>query len=69
MRARALRRLEVERELRQGIERDELVLNYQPVVALGSGEITGLEALVRWNHPRGASSTPASSSPSPRRAA
>ena len=51
MRARALRRLEVERELRQGIERDELSLNYQPVVALGSGEITGLEALVRWEHP------------------
>src|SRR5215213_757679 len=51
MRARALRRLEVEQELRQGIDRKELVLNYQPVVALGSGEITGLEALVRWDHP------------------
>jgi diguanylate cyclase (GGDEF)-like protein/PAS domain S-box-containing protein len=51
MRARALRRLEVEQELRQGIERNELVLNYQPVVALASGEITGLEALVRWDHP------------------
>jgi diguanylate cyclase (GGDEF)-like protein/PAS domain S-box-containing protein len=51
MRARALRRLEVERELRQGIERDELTLNYQPVVSLASGEITGLEALVRWKHP------------------
>ena len=51
MRARALRRLEVERELREGLERAELTLNYQPVVALGSGEITGLEALVRWEHP------------------
>jgi diguanylate cyclase (GGDEF)-like protein/PAS domain S-box-containing protein len=51
MRARALRRLEVERELRQGIERGELELNYQPVVSLSDGEITGLEALVRWNHP------------------
>ena len=51
MRARALRRLEVESELRQGVERQELVLNYQPVVALRSGEITGLEALVRWEHP------------------
>ena len=51
MRARALRRLEVERELRQGIERDELSLNYQPVLCLASGEVTGLEALVRWEHP------------------
>jgi diguanylate cyclase (GGDEF)-like protein len=51
MRARALRRLEVERELRKGIERDELTLAYQPVVSLRTGEITGLEALVRWEHP------------------
>jgi diguanylate cyclase (GGDEF)-like protein/PAS domain S-box-containing protein len=51
MRARALLRLEVEQELRQGIDRQELVLCYQPVVALASGEITGLEALVRWEHP------------------
>jgi diguanylate cyclase (GGDEF)-like protein len=51
MRARALRRLEVERELRQGIERSELSLAYQPVVSLLDGEITALEALVRWDHP------------------
>jgi len=51
MRARALRRLEVERELRQGIERSELSLAYQPVVSLNSGEITAVEALVRWDHP------------------
>jgi diguanylate cyclase (GGDEF)-like protein/PAS domain S-box-containing protein len=51
MRARALLRLEVEQDLRRGIERQELALYYQPVVALGSGEITGLEALVRWEHP------------------
>ncbi len=51
MRARATRCLEVERELRHAIEREELELHYQPVIALGSGEITGLEALVRWRHP------------------
>ena len=51
MRAGATRRLEVERELRHALDRKELELFYQPVVSLGSGEITGLEALVRWRHP------------------
>jgi diguanylate cyclase (GGDEF)-like protein/PAS domain S-box-containing protein len=51
MRARAVRRLETERELRHALDRDEFELHYQPVIALGSGEIVGLEALVRWNHP------------------
>jgi diguanylate cyclase (GGDEF)-like protein/PAS domain S-box-containing protein len=51
MRAGALQRLEVERELRHALDRSQLELHYQPLVALRSGEITGLEALVRWRHP------------------
>jgi len=51
MRAGAQLRIEVERELRQAVERDELLLHYQPVVSLGTGEVTGFEALVRWQHP------------------
>ena len=51
MRAGALRRLEVERDLRHALERDEMVLHYQPVVSLRTGEVTGLEALLRWRHP------------------
>src|SRR3954454_7656902 len=52
MRAAAMKRLEIERDLRQAIDNDELALHYQPVVNLRSGEINGLEALVRWRHPK-----------------
>ncbi|MHB8482695.1 MAG: two-component system response regulator [Nitrospiria bacterium] len=38
-------------ELRQAIERDELVLHYQPKISVKTGDVIGLEALVRWNHP------------------
>ena len=51
MRAGALRRLEIERDLRHALEREEMVLHYQPVISLRSGEVAGLEALLRWRHP------------------
>lgn len=51
MNARAARRLDAENRLRKSIEREELVVHYQPKVALGSGEVVGFEALVRWADP------------------
>ena len=51
MHAQALRRLELENELRLAIEREELKLYYQPKVLLTTGNIIGMEALARWDHP------------------
>ncbi|MGK2931349.1 MAG: bifunctional diguanylate cyclase/phosphodiesterase [Solirubrobacterales bacterium] len=51
MRDRAVKRLEVERELRSALECDQLCLNYQPLISLRSGKLTAFEALVRWQHP------------------
>ncbi len=45
-------RLVLAAELREGITRGELVLHYQPKLSVGTGEVVGVEALVRWRHPQ-----------------
>ncbi|GAA4350853.1 hypothetical protein GCM10023145_14180 [Angustibacter luteus] len=45
-------RLAMVGELGRAMAQDELVLHFQPKVALDSGEVTGVEALLRWQHPR-----------------
>lgn len=49
---RAQERLNLEQQLHLAIQQGELVLHYQPQVSLATGEVVGMEALVRWQHPR-----------------
>jgi diguanylate cyclase (GGDEF)-like protein/PAS domain S-box-containing protein len=51
LRAKATRRLEIENALRHAIDNGELRVHYQPEVDLVTGAVTGVEALVRWQHP------------------
>ena len=52
MNARAQERLSVENYLRLALRRHELVLHYQPRIEMASGALVGVEALIRWQHPR-----------------
>jgi diguanylate cyclase (GGDEF)-like protein/PAS domain S-box-containing protein len=51
MRVRTLERLSLENDLRRALDREELRVNYQPVVSLHDRSILGIEALVQWEHP------------------
>jgi diguanylate cyclase (GGDEF)-like protein/PAS domain S-box-containing protein len=52
MRSSKIDQLTLESDLRRAIERDEIVIFYQPIVRLEDRSIAGFEALLRWNHPR-----------------
>ena len=51
MHSHAVAVLQLENDLRRAIERNEFQIYYQPIISLDTDEISGFEALVRWNHP------------------
>ncbi len=59
MREEALRLLTIETDLRRAVERQEMRLHYQPVVALEGGDLHGVEALLRWTRTEGGDISPA----------
>jgi diguanylate cyclase (GGDEF)-like protein/PAS domain S-box-containing protein len=52
MRSRKTDRLTIESELRRAIEREEIVILYQPIIRLEDRAVAGFEALARWDHPK-----------------
>ena len=57
--AKALQRIALEHGLRKCLANDEMAVHYQPIVDLRTGRITGMEALLRWDHPQMGSIPPA----------
>jgi PAS domain S-box-containing protein len=53
MHAGALKRLQLETDMRRAVENDEFKVYYQPIISLQSGSIVGFEALTRWHSPKG----------------
>jgi diguanylate cyclase (GGDEF)-like protein/PAS domain S-box-containing protein len=51
MHTKAVTLLQLESDLRRATERQDLLIHYQPIVSLASGDIAGFEALLRWHHP------------------
>ena len=47
----AVKKFQTEYQIRQGLENEEFELYYQPKISIESGEIVGVESLIRWNHP------------------
>jgi EAL domain-containing protein (putative c-di-GMP-specific phosphodiesterase class I) len=52
MHAAAVRRLELNQDMRRAAEVEEFIVHYQPLVRLREEAVIGLEALIRWDHPR-----------------
>ncbi len=51
MHTRAISLLHLENDLRRAVDEGQFLIHYQPIMALGTGTLTGFEALVRWQHP------------------
>jgi diguanylate cyclase (GGDEF)-like protein len=51
MRSRVIEHMQTENDLRRALQREELLIHYQPVVRLDDGSVASMEALLRWNHP------------------